>query len=322
MKRWVEPHIRDTVVDFVHHWEERAELKRGLFLRSLGLRRNKFSSWESRYGKENFHNGKIHRDFWLEDWEKEAIVEYYRSHQNQSYREVTYRMMDADIVAVSSATVYRVLKSRGFLTRWNEKKDSFKGTGFVQPLKPHEHWHVDISYLNLCGTFYYFIAVLDGCSRYVLHWDIRESMTERDVELVIQRARELFPGTSARIISDNGPQFVSRDFKEFIRISGMSHVRTSPYYPQANGKFERFNRTIKSECIRPKTPVSLEDAKSIVAAFILEYNTKRLHSSLGFITPYDRLVGRHDEIFQAREAKLSAARARRKVVREQQLLAA
>lgn len=105
MKRWVEPHIRDTVVDFVHHWEERAELCRGLFLRHLGLRRNKFSSWESRYGKENFHNGKIHRDFWLEDWEKEAIVEYYRSHQKQSYREVTYRMMDADIVAVSSATV-------------------------------------------------------------------------------------------------------------------------------------------------------------------------------------------------------------------------
>lgn len=215
-----------------------------------------------------------------------------------------------------------MLKSRGFLTKWNEKKESFKGTGFFQPLKPHEHWHVDISYLNLCGTFYYFIAVLDGCSRYVLHWDIRESMTERDVELVMQRARELFPGTAARIISDNGPQFVSRDFKEFIRISGMSHVRTSPYYPQANGKFERFNRTIKSECIRPKTPVSLDDAKQIVTDFIAEYNTKRLHSSLGFVTPYDRLIGRYEEIFQAREAKLLAARARRKAVREKQLLAA
>jgi len=322
MKRWVEPHIRDTVVDFVHHWEERAELKRGLFLRSLGLRRNKFSSWESRYGKENFHNGKIHRDFWLEDWEKEAIAEYYKNHPKEGYRALTYQMMDEDIVAVSPATVYRVLKSHGLLSKWNESKVSLKGTGFYQPFHPHEHWHVDISYLNICGTFYYFIAVLDGCSRFVIHWDIRESMTERDVEMVIQRAREVFPGKTPRIISDNGPQFVSKDFKEFIRISGMSHVRTSPYYPQANGKFERFNRTIKSECIRPKTPVSLEDAKRIVTAFIETYNTKRLHSALGFVTPYDRLTGRHLEIFQARDAKLEAARARRKAVREQQLMAA
>lgn len=147
-------------------------------------------------------------------------------------------------------------------------------------------------------------------------------MTERDVELVIQRAREIFPGATPRIISDNGPQFVSRDFKDFIRISSMSHVKTSPYYPQANGKFERFNRTVKSECIRPKSPVSLEDAKRIVTAFIETYNTKRLHSGIGFVTPYDRLTGRHLEIFQARDPKLEAARARRKAVREQQLMAA
>jgi putative transposase len=238
MKRWVEPHIRDTVVDFVQYWEKRAELKRGLFLHSLGLRRNKFSSWESRYGKDNFHNGKIHRDFWLEDWEKEAIIEYHKNHSQDGYRSVTYQMMDADVVAVSPATVYRVLKSYGFLNKWNASKVSLKGTGFHQPLHPHQHWHVDISYLNICGTFYYFIAVLDGCSRFVIHWDIRESMTERDVELVIQRAREVFPGVTPRIISDNGPQFISRDFKEFIRISGMSHVRTSPYYRRQMGSLK------------------------------------------------------------------------------------
>jgi putative transposase len=56
---------------------------------------------------------------------------------------------------------------------------------------------------------------------------------------------------TARIISDNGPQFIARDFKEFIRISGMTHVRTSPYYPQSNGKIERWHKSLKSECIRP-----------------------------------------------------------------------
>lgn len=276
----------------------------------------------SRYGKVNFHNGKIHRDFWLEAWEKRAIIDYYSSYGQDGYRAMTYHMLDQDIVAVSPATTYRVLKSQGLLSRWKESKQSLKGTGFQQPIAPHEHWHVDISYLNMSGTFYYFIAVLDGCSRYVVHWDIRESMKEQDVELVIQRAKELFPGVTPRIISDNGPQFISRDFKEFIRVSGMSHVRTSPYYPQANGKFERFNRTIKTECIRPQCPVSLDDGKRIVTTFIAEYNTKRLHSSLGFVTPYDRLTGRHEQIFNARDSKLEAARARRKAAREAQPLAA
>jgi len=124
------------------------------------------------------------------------------------------------------------------------------------------------------------------------------------------------------MISDNRPQLVSRDFKEFIRVSGMSHVRTSPYYPQANGKFERFNRTIKPEWIRPKAPLSLADAKRIVTEFIETYIYKRLHSSLGFVTPYDRLIERYEKIFQARDAKLEAARARRKAVREHPLMAA
>jgi putative transposase len=147
-------------------------------------------------------------------------------------------------------------------------------------------------------------------------------MREQDLGLVIQRARELYPDAKPRIISDNGPQLVSKDFKEFIRISGMSHVRTSPYYPQANGKFERLNRTIKTECIRPKAPLSLDDAKTIVTDFIETHNHKRLHSAIGFVTPYDRLVGRHEEIFQARDAKLDAGRARRKAVREHPLMAA
>ena len=159
-------------------------------------------------------------------------------------------MLDKGLVAVSPATTYRVLANAGLLKRRNDTKSTSKGKGFAQPLKPHEHWHIDVSYLNICGTFYYFIGILDGSSRYVVHWDIRESMTEADVTLVIQRARELFPGTSPRIISDNGPQFIAKDFKEFIRVSGMTHVRTSPHYPQSNGKLERFHRTIKHECNR------------------------------------------------------------------------
>jgi transposase InsO family protein len=58
-------------------------------------------------------------------------------------------------------------------------------------------------------------------------------MTEADVETILQRAKEKFPEARPRIISDNGPQFIAKDFKEFIRLSGMTHVRTSPFYPQS-----------------------------------------------------------------------------------------
>ena len=106
------------------------------------------------------------------------------------------------VVALSPSTTYRVLSKAGRLDRWNGKP-SKKGTGFVQPLRPHQHWHTDISYLNLGGTFYYLCSFLDGASRAVVHWEIRESMTEADVECILERAKELYPDARPRIISDN-----------------------------------------------------------------------------------------------------------------------
>ncbi|MBK8013959.1 MAG: transposase family protein [Deltaproteobacteria bacterium] len=76
---------------------------------------------------------------------------------------------------------------------------------------------------------------------------------------ILERAREQFPGAQPRIISDNGPQFISRDFKAYIRLTGMTHVRTSPYYPQSNGKLERLNKTVKVEAIRVRNPGSLDE---------------------------------------------------------------
>ena len=154
--------------------------------------------------------------------------------------------------------------------------------------------------------------MLDGYSRYVVHWEIRETMAEDDAEIVVQRAREKFPGEQPRIISDNGPQFIAKDFKQFIRICGMTHVTTSPYYPQSNGKKERWFGTLKRQCIRPGTPLSLEDARRLVARFVEHYNTVRLHSAIGYVTPADKLLGLEPVIHAERDRKLEEARERRK----------
>ena len=133
----------------------------------IGISSSKYHDWQERYGKVNEHNAWVPRDHWLDEEEKRAIVEFQRQYPLEGYRRLAFMMLDRDLVAVSPSSVYRVLRGAGSLRRWNHKP-SKKGTGFVQPLRPHEHWHVDISYINVCGTFYYLCTLLDGCSRYVV----------------------------------------------------------------------------------------------------------------------------------------------------------
>lgn len=314
---WVQPDTRDDVVDFIRNINLKTELPLKCLLIWLNVGRSKYYQWERRYGKINEHNCLIPRDHWLSQWENDAITQYFIEHPTEGYRRLTYMMMDADIVAASPSTVYRVLSRAGLLGN-RQVKASKKGQGFQQPLKAHEHWHIDVTYLNLGGTFYYLCSILDGFSRYIVHWEIRESMKEREIEVILQRAKEKFPDARPRIISDNGPQFIARDFKEFIRFSGMTHVRTSPFYPQSNGKQERMQGLIKQECIRPKSPQNVKEARAMVDEYVQYYNEKRLHSAIGYIAPRDMLKGRKAEIHKAREMKLERARALRKQKRQTQ----
>lgn len=297
-------------MDYVRCWSEKTEIGTGRFIEWLGIAASKFYSWRERYGRANEHNGWIPRDFWLEKWERQAILDFHWKNPLEGYRRLTFMMLDADIVAVSPSSVWRVLGQAGLLSKW-KGKPSKKGTGFEQPPHPHQHWHIDVSHINISGTFYYLRSVLDGYSRAIIHWELRESMTEAEIEIILEGAKEKYPEAKPRIISDNGPQFIARDFKEFIRISGMTHVRTSPYYPQSNGKIERWHKSLKAECIRPGTPLKPEDARQMIEQYAHHYNTARPHSAIGFVTPHDMLAGRQVEIHAARVRKLEQARQQR-----------
>jgi transposase InsO family protein len=307
--------VRDAIVDYIHRWTERAELPARRLLAWLGLGTSKFHDWKKRYGRANEHNAHVPRDWWLEAWEKQAILDYHDRHPREGYRRLTFLMLDDDVVAVSPSSVYRVLQGAGRLDR-RRFAPSKKGTGFVQPDTAHAHWHVDVSYINVAGTFFYLTSVLDGYSRYIVHWELRESMTEQDVEIIVQRALEKHPGQKPRIISDNGPQFIAKDFKQFIRLMGLTHVRTSPYYPQSNGKLERWHKSLKQEGIRLTSLGSWEEARRCIAAYVEYYNHVRLHSALGYITPADKLNGLEQVIFAERARKLAEARARRQQARQ------
>ena len=307
--------VRDEVVNLVIYWSQLSDIAVSRFIGWLGISESKYHDWRQRHGQGNQHNHHVPRTFWLTEAEREAILAFCRAYPQEGYRRLTYMMIDADQVAASPSTVYRVLKQADMLNKW-PRSASKKGTGFLQPEKAHEHWHIDIAYINICGTFYYLCSILDGYSRFIVHWDLRESMREADVEIILERAKEKYPGAKPRIISDNGPQFIARDFKEFIRISGMTHVRTSPYYPQSNGKIERWHKTLKAECIRPGTPLSLEDARRLIGQYVDHFNTVRLHSAIGYVTPADMLAGRQAEIHAARDRKLEQARRQRQLRRQ------
>ena len=310
-KEWVSREVRDEVVGFVKYWHRRGEFPKKQLLKWAGLNGSKYYAWRERQGQENRHNGQIPKTHWLLQEEQEAIKAYYRAHPRNGYRRLAYMMLDEGVAAVSPSSVYRVLEAADLLKRWGNSSSN-KGKGFTQPTKAHQHWHIDIAYINIAGTFYYLCSILDGYSRYIVHWEIRRQMTEEDVEIILQRAREKFPDAHPRIISDNGPQFIANDFKAFIRLCQMTHVRISPGYPQSNGKIERWHKTVKGDCIRPKTPLSLEDARRIVRDFVQHYNEVRLHSAIGYVTPKTKLAGQEKLVFARRKQKLEQARQQRR----------
>ena len=125
---------------------------------------------------------------------------------------------------------------------------------------------------------------------------------------MLQQALDQLPSVKPRIISDRGSQFIAKDFKEFIRYVGLTHTFPSVDSPQSNGKIERFFQTAKSDCIRKTSFLSIDDARKQIKEYINNYNYMRLHSSIGYGTPFDRLIKRDKKIREPRERRFARAR--------------
>jgi len=283
-------------------------------IKMTGISRVKYYNWRKRLGMENSHNGSVPKAHWLTPEERQAIIDYARNYISSNsyylkdgYRRIAYMGLDENVFAVSPTSVYRVLSKAGLLNKWRGKHRSSKGSGYRQPDGPHREWHTDIKYINFIGTFLFFISVMDGYSRYILHHELRLSMSEFDVEITLERAREKYPDKNPKIISDNGSQYISKDFQQYLKEVGLQHIRTSPAYPQSNGKIERFHRSLEEECIRTKSMINLEDAKRVIAGYVNHYNNHRLHSALFYLRPVDFLTGNVDELLKIRQIKLDKA---------------
>lgn len=283
-------------------------------LKIVDLSPSKFSNWKKGVNpKPKRIIPKIH---YSTPEERQKVIEFKREHMNLGYRLLAWIMVDLNIVALSPSTVYRILKKAGLSKVWTNPPGEPKKKGFDQPTKPHEHWHTDISYVRYKGTRFYLICILDGFSRAILAWDIRLAMESFDTYMVLIRAcLKWLPTTeiNPRLISDNGSQFLTKEYKAILHEFEMTHVRTSVNHPQSNGKIERFHKTIKNECVRDLPRITEEQFRRDIGEWIRRYNEERLHSSIQYLPPIKVLSGQGEEILQERKNKIAIAKMNREL---------
>jgi transposase InsO family protein len=137
----------------------------------------------------------------------------------------------------------------------------------------------------LPGVLDYFVSVMDGYSRKILAWGLFENMDRLWAQTALMKAGELYPSARPRVITDNGSQFISKDFRELARLLEMEQTFASPAHPQSNGKLERFHRTFKSEHVKQSAYLGREDAVERMKKWIRYYNGQRLHAALFYLPP-------------------------------------
>ena len=299
--------VRQTAAREILRIKTKTGLPLETLLKHAGISGRTWREWAQRRGMETKHNCNVRKDYFLTPQEIRAIVCFCTENQLKGYRMQCWEMVDKNVAFVSCSSVYNVIKRYNLGKKWAQAQE-MKKRGFDQPKAVHEQWHIDFSYIKIDGAFYYFLGILDGYSRKMLNWRLCENMAGINAEILVTQAKELFPGAeNVRVISDNGSQFISKDFKELLVFLEFGHTLTSTNHPQSNGKLERFNRTLKTEHVRRSAYVNYQDACIRMAQWIAYYNCERLHSAIHYLTPDDVFNGRVSVRLAERKEKLHTA---------------
>lgn len=245
-----------------------------------------------------------------------AVKAYALAHPSDGYRRLAWMMLDDDVAALSESSVYRILRAAGLNRRWARSTED-GGIRPLPPTKPDEQWHSDIMYLWVNGRWYFFVAILDAYSRYIVWWDLMLSMTGADISGVLHRALELTPGARPRIVHDRGVQFTGRDFRTVVKAFQLEDIKIRVHHPQSNGVYERFNGSTRQEGLRDIPLRDLHHAREVLGRWVEAYNTRRLHSALGFLPPIEYYRGDPEARQRERRTKLQRALERRIEINQQ-----
>ena len=272
-------------------------------LRELGVPRSTYYRWlrRSEQGEleDNAGGGKLP---WNRLMEVGHVLSAARDMPELSPRQLASWVTDNVGFSVSESTVYRILRREGLVKRPEMRLAAGKEY-HRKTMGPHQMWATDASYFRVVGCgYYYLVTVMDDYSRFILAWRLQRDMTSDSLIEVVQEAvdrtgMDQVPVTDrTRLLSDNGPGYVSRAFRDYLGMVRIKHILAAPFHPQANGKLERYHRTLKRD-INQVLPSDLEAA---IVAFVSYYNYRRYHKVLRNVTPSDVLRGRREEILQRR----------------------
>lgn len=278
----------------------------------LELSKARYYNWLHRSGGGKLED-KIGKSMHLDKilpWEIEACISYAREHTREGYRRLAWMMVDEAIVYLSPSTVYRILLAHDLLYRW-KRTNSGTLNKPPTPQKPDEQWHTDIMYLWISGRWYFLVSVLDGYSRYIVHWELLTSMRADEVVDVVHRALEKTTG-HPRIVHDNGSQFKSKEYRGLIKQFELEDIKVKVSHPESNGLIERFHRTVREEGIGEEELRDLYQARDIIASWVRHYNEERLHGAINYLRPWDYYYGNPELVLAARQKKLERARIIRK----------
>ncbi len=292
---------------------ENSELPVTRTLAELDVPRSTFYNWYSRY-IDNGYDGLVDRNsspkrFWnrIPDCEKERVKNIALERPELTPRELAWHITDTMKYYISESSVYRILKSFDLIT----SPDYIVLTAsdkFQNPTKRvNELWQTDFTYFKVIGWGWYFLAtVLDDYSRYILSWKLFTTMSAGDVKEVLDMALNRTSPDRVkvrhrpRLLSDNGPCYISGELKEYLNDRNMEHTRGAPYHPMTQGKIERYHRSMKN-VVKLQNYYFPGELRTELERFVNYYNNERYHESLDNVTPADVYFGRHKDVLTDRE---------------------
>ncbi|MFC1919695.1 IS3 family transposase, partial [Chloroflexota bacterium] len=272
-------------------------------LMALGIPKSSYYRW--RQGQSVFRNRKRPWNR-ITPGEEEKVLKVARESPDLSSRQLSAWITDNEGFAVSESTVYRILRREGLVKRQEIQLIAAKEY-HTKTTRPHQMWATDASYFRVVGWgYYYLVTVMDDYSRFILAWKLQKDMSANSLIEVVQEAVDSTGMTDipvedrTKLLSDNGSGYVSRAFRDYLRLVNIGHILAAPFHPQTNGKVERYQQSLKREVnqLPYDLPSQLERA---IADFVDYYNYRRYHKALGNVTPADVLYGRREEILERRK---------------------
>jgi len=283
-------------------------------LAALGVPRSTYYRWRQGQPGSGYRGRPWNR---ITPNEERRILAVAREYPELSSRQLSARITDYEGFAVSESTVYRILRREGLVKRQETELSAAKEY-HTKTTHPHQMWATDASYFRVVGWgYYYLVTVMDDYSRFILAWKLQKDMSADSLIEVIQEAVDATGMTEVpvedrtKLLSDNGAGYVSRAFRDYLRLVGIGHILAAPFHPQTNGKVERYQQSLKHDVnqLPYELPSQLEKA---IADFVDYYNHRRYHKALGDVTPADVLYGRREQVLQRRkEVRIQTVNQRR-----------